>query len=162
MAQSGRLLNLGVVWLVQAILPTLLFLAYAEGYDMWEWAKTGNCPGMAPDIPPEPCTWSQFVDRDWGAFGLIGLVVYAIQSVLVATWCVLAWAGDRRLRDANRLHFRVGWLSMFALPGAVVFLFYCFIYGSLALMFAAPPVLVFVGLLAIARRWANPRWARVE
>lgn len=161
MTQSGSRLNLGVVWLVQAILPTLIFLAFAEGHDMWEWAESGNCPGMAPDIPPEPCTWSEFVDRDWGAFGLVGLVMYAIQTVYVATWCALAWAGDRQLRGAKWLRLRVAWLSTFALPGVAVFLFYCLIYGSFVLYFAAPPILVFVGLVAIAWRWAHPRWARM-
>ncbi len=162
MAQTGRLLNLGVVWLAQAILPTLLFLAFAEAHEMWQWASTGNCPGMAPDIPPEPCTWTEFVDRDWGALAWMGLIMYAIETVVLATWCVLAWAGDRRLRDAKYERWRIVWLSAFVLPGVLVFAFHWLIYGYVALLLAVPPVLVFAGLAAVAWRWANPAWARVE
>jgi hypothetical protein len=73
-----------IAWLLVCTLPPLLYSG-ALIYPDWQTVRaTGMCPAAPPDIPPYPCTPTEFLSRMVaGPFALMG------QMVLCVGWGVV-------------------------------------------------------------------------
>lgn len=125
------------VWVTLSVVPPILLMGAERLVGMIEVAWTGMCPAMPPDIPPYPCSVTGYLERHWGAFELMGTVFYSIESVAFATWVVSGWAVHRLLRQRSAA-WATGWMMACAVPVLAGSYLQFLVYGTTALVFAAP------------------------